>query len=68
MLTVSIGPNLMALQGGKVTRVVPIQRLSVLYIIFLSWIFLRKDEAISARVVLGGLLAVAGAWAIVWDR
>ncbi len=58
----------MALQGGNVTRVVPIQRLSVLYIIFLSWIFFRKDEAISARVVLGGLLAVAGAWAIVWDR
>ncbi|MDP7504808.1 MAG: EamA family transporter [Nitrospinota bacterium] len=67
-MTVSIGPNLMALQGGKVTRVVPIQRLSMLYIIFLSWIFFRKDEAISARVVLGGLLAVAGAWAIVWDR
>ena len=68
MLTVSIGPNLMAVQGGKVTRVVPIQRLSMLYIIFLSWIFFRMDEAISARVVLGGLLAVAGAWAIVWDR
>jgi uncharacterized membrane protein len=58
----------MALQGGEVTRVVPIQRFSVFFIIFLSWIFFRKDEAISARVVLGGLLAIAGAWAIVWGR
>jgi uncharacterized membrane protein len=58
----------MALQGGEVTRVIPIQRLSVLCIIFLSWVFFRKDEAVSARVVLGELLAVAGAWAIVWDR
>jgi transporter family protein len=57
-----------AIRDGEIVRVVPINRLSVLFVIFSSWLFFRKQEAVTLRVVLGGLLSVAGAWAIVWGK
>ena len=54
-----------AVKSGRIVEVIPINRLSVLLIIFFSWLFFRKQEAISSRVVLGGLLSVVGAFAIV---
>ncbi len=56
---------LSAVKGGRIVEVIPINRLSVLLIIFFSWLFFRKQEAITFRVVLGGLFSVAGAFAIV---
>ncbi len=53
---------------GEIVQVVPIQRLSVLIIIFLSWLFFRKQEAVTTRVVMGGVLSVAGAFAIVMGK
>ena len=50
---------------GQIVQVVPIQRLSVLLIIFLSWLFFRKQELVTTRVILGGVLSVAGAFVIV---
>ena len=50
---------------GEIVQVVPIQRLSVLLIIFLSWLFFRKEELVTMRVILGGVLSVAGAFVIV---
>ncbi len=55
-----------AIREGEIVRVVPINRLSVLFVIFFSWLFFRKQEAVTLRVVLGGLLSVGGAWSIVW--
>ncbi len=54
-----------AIKLGEIVQVVPIQRLSVLLIIFLSWLFFRKQEVVTIRVVLGGVLSVVGAFAIV---
>ena len=54
-----------AFKRGAVVQLVPINRLSVLLIIFFSWLFFRKQEAVTFQVVLGGLLSVAGAFAIV---
>ena len=53
------------MQTGKVVEVVPINRLSVLFVILFSWLFFQRQELISLRVVLGGLLSVAGAYVIV---
>lgn len=57
-----------AVKGGRIVEVIPINRLSVLLIIFFSWLFFRKQEAVTFRMVLGGLLSVVGAFAIVLGR
>lgn len=57
-----------AVQMGNLVEVIPINRLSVLLVILFSWLFFQKQEAVTIRVVLGGLLSVVGAWAIVWGR
>jgi len=57
-----------AVHQGKIVEVIPVNRLSVLLAILFSWLFFRKQEAVNSRVVLGGLLSVAGAWAIVWGK
>jgi drug/metabolite transporter (DMT)-like permease len=35
-----------------------------LLIIFLSWLFFRQQESVTWRVVAGGVLALAGAFAV----
>ena len=50
---------------GEITRVIPLTRLSVLLIIFLSWLLFRKQENVTWRVVLGALVALVGAFTIV---
>lgn len=47
-----------ALQEGDVSRVAPIDKLSVVITICLSFLFLK--EPVSARVVVGALLITAG--------
>jgi len=54
-----------AVHMGEIVQVVPINRLSVLFVIVFSWFFFRKEEAITWRVVLGGVLSVVGAFLIV---
>ncbi|MEE9256568.1 MAG: EamA family transporter [bacterium] len=53
-----------AIKEGEVISVVPITRLSGLFVLAFSWIFFRKQERITWRVVIGALIAVAGAAAI----
>jgi uncharacterized membrane protein len=55
-----------AVQRGEVVQVIPINRLSVLIVIFLSWIFMQKQEAVTWRIALGGAISVVGAFAVVW--
>ncbi|MFC1491553.1 DMT family transporter [Nitrospinota bacterium] len=57
-----------AIQRGEVVQVIPINRLSLLLVIFLSWLFLQKQEVVTWRITLGGVLSVAGAYAVVWGR
>ncbi len=57
-----------AIQHGELVQVVPITRISVLLMIFTSWLFYRKLERITARVVYGGLLSVAGVFFVVWGK
>ncbi len=54
-----------AVQMGQIVQVVPINRLSVLFVILLSWLFMQAEEVITWRVVLGGVLSVAGVFVIV---
>ncbi len=56
---------LSAVKNGRLVEVIPINRISVMIIIFFSWVFFRNQEAISIRVVTGGILSVLGAWLIV---
>ena len=57
-----------AIQHGEIVQVVPVTRISVLMMIFTSWLFYRKLEKITARVVYGGLLSVAGVFLVVWGK
>jgi transporter family protein len=57
-----------AVQVGEIVQVVPINRLSVLFVILFSWLFFRKEEVITWRLVLGGILSVFGAFFIVSGR
>jgi transporter family protein len=53
-----------AVKLGEVTQVIPLSRLSLLLIIFLSWLLFRQQESVTWRVVAGGVLALAGAFAV----
>jgi transporter family protein len=55
-----------ALQLGDASKVAPIDKLSVIFTIFLSFIILK--EAISWRVLLGGLLIAGGSLFILMDK
>ena len=57
-----------AFREGEVVQVVPINRLSVLWVILFSWLFLKKQESITFRIVIGGVLSVIGAFAIAWGK
>ena len=55
-----------ALQLGDVSKVAPIDKLSVIFTIFLSFIILK--ETVSWRVLLGGLLIAGGSVIILMDK
>ncbi len=57
-----------AIKAGEVIQVVPINRLSILIVILFSWLFFRKQERVSAQVIIGGACSVLGAWAVVWGK
>jgi len=57
-----------AVQHGDLVQVVPVTRISVLLMIFTSWLFYRQLEQITSRVVWGGLLSVAGVFLVVWGK
>lgn len=57
-----------ALRNGNVVQTLPLRQLSVLLVILFSWLFFREQERITWRVVIGGLISVMGATAIVWGR
>ncbi len=53
-----------AIQIGDVSRVAPVDKLSVVFTIILSCLILR--EPLTAKVIVGGLLITAGAIIIIW--
>lgn len=55
-----------ALQVGDVSKVAPIDKLSVIFTIFLSFVILK--ETVSWKVILGGLLIAGGSLIILMDR
>jgi len=55
-----------ALQIGEASKVAPIDKLSVVFTIFLSFIILK--EPVSWKVVLGGLLIAGGSFVILIDK
>ncbi len=55
-----------ALQLGNASKVAPIDKLSVIFTIFLSFIILK--ESISWKVLLGGLLIAGGSLIILMDK
>jgi len=57
-----------AIQHGEVVQVVPINRLSVLFVIFISWLFMQKYEKVTWRITLGGVFSVVGAYAVMWGK
>ncbi len=57
-----------AFREGEVVQVIPINRLSVLWVIVFSWLFLKKQESVTIRIVMGGVLSVIGAFAIAWGE
>jgi len=57
-----------AVQRGDVVQVIPINRLSVLVVILLSWFFMQKQEAVTWRIAFGGAISVVGAYAVVWGK
>ncbi len=57
-----------SIKTGDIVQLIPLNRLSVLLIIFLSWLFFRKQEAVSLRVVIGGFLSVFGAIGVVLGK
>lgn len=57
-----------SIKTGDIVQLIPLNRLSVLLIIFLSWLFFRKQEAVGWRVVAGGILSVLGAFGVVLGK
>jgi transporter family protein len=57
-----------AVQRGEIVQIIPINRLSVLIVILLSWLFMQKQEAVTWRIALGGAISVLGAYAVVWGK
>ncbi len=57
-----------AIKDGVVVEVVPIRRLSVLFVLLFSWLFLRKLENLNWRVLMGAALSVIGGVAIILSR
>jgi uncharacterized membrane protein len=57
-----------AIKDGVVVEVVPIRRLSVLFVLLFSWLFLRKLENLNWRVVTGAVLSVIGGMAIILNQ
>lgn len=55
-----------ALQLGDASKVAPIDKLSVVFTIFLSFLILR--EPISWKVILGGILIAGGSLVILTDK
>jgi len=55
-----------ALQLGEASRVAPIDKLSVVFTILLSFIILK--ESISWKVLLGGFLIAGGSLVILSDK
>ena len=53
-----------AIQLGDVSRVAPIDKLSVVLTIILAFLLLR--EPVSLKVILGGLLICAGSILMIW--
>ena len=53
-----------AIQVGDVVEVIPITRLSLLFVLLFSWIIFRRQERITGRVLIGAALALIGALAI----
>ena len=53
-----------ALQAGDVSRVAPIDKLSVVITICLSFLFLR--EPVSLRVIVGAILITCGSMVMLW--
>lgn len=58
----------LAIKNGKLIEVIPINRLSILFLILFSWVFYQRLERINLRVIAGGLLAVEGAVLIILGR
>ena len=56
--------NVVALSLGTVSVVAPLYGTAPIFVLFLSFFFLRGIEALSARVVLGTLLIVLGVYLI----
>lgn len=53
-----------AIQLGDVSRVAPIDKLSVVFTILLAFLILR--EPMSPKIIVGGLLITAGAIVMMW--
>ncbi len=53
-----------ALQTGDVSRVAPVDKLSVVFTILLAFIFLR--EPATPKVIVGALLITAGSLVMLW--
>lgn len=53
-----------SIQIGDVSRVAPVDKLSVVFTIILSCLILR--EPLTAKVIVGGLLITAGAIIMIW--
>ena len=56
--------NVVALSLGTVSVVAPLYGTAPIFVLFLSFFFLRGVEALSGRVVLGTLLIVLGVYLI----
>jgi transporter family protein len=53
-----------ALQLGRVFEVSAIDKGSIVFTLLLSFVFLK--EPLTPRILVGGLLIVAGMWVLVW--
>ena len=53
-----------ALETGAVSKVVPIDKLSIVFVMILSFLILK--EPMDTKTIIGGMLIAAGAITLVW--
>ena len=57
-----------AMKLGNMTQVIPLSRLSILLIVFMTWLFFRDEEKLTYRIFVGAVLALAGAYGVVYGK
>jgi uncharacterized membrane protein len=57
-----------SMHKGDISVIIPVSRLNTLWVLILSFFFLKKVETLTLRVVLGALIVLVGGMLVIIFR